>query len=116
MADVQQEEAAGTDRTVPTLDDDKQPQEGEFEGATLHIESETHNVQGVPEVEIVEPRLSRNRPGSVIGRQSIRSTTSRTSMKPGVVKNDASANSFFSYKVFILSHIMLSCFFPKYLA
>lgn len=94
-------EAVGTvaETTVSHLEDDKPAQEGEFVGATLQIESETQNAQESPEAESEEPALSRNRPGSVIGRQSVLSTSSRTSMRPGVVKSEAASKSFFSYKV-----------------
>lgn len=85
--------------TVSHLDDDKPAQEGDFVGATLQIESETQNAQEPPAVEFEDPALSRNRPGSVIGRQSVRSTSSRTSMRPGIVKSEAASKSFFSYKV-----------------
>jgi len=88
-----------SETTVSHLDDDKPVQEEEFVGATLQIESETQNAQDTPEVEFEGPGLSRNRPGSVMGRQSVRSTTSRTSMRPGVIKSEAASKSFFSYKV-----------------
>ena len=88
-----------TGETSTQLEDEKPAQEGEFVGATLQIESETRNAAETPEVEFAGPGLSRNRPGSVIGRQSVRSTSSRTSMRPGVVKSDVQAKTFFSYKV-----------------
>ncbi|KAL8571073.1 hypothetical protein ACOMHN_010534 [Nucella lapillus] len=84
--------------TAVHLEDDKLPQEGEFVGATLQIESETRNATDPPEVDFAGPGVSRDRPGSVIGRQSIRSTSSRTSRRPGVVKSDVAINTFFSYK------------------
>ena len=43
-------------------------------------------------------RNSQNR-SSTIGRTSIQSTSSRVSLKQGVVKSDVAANSFYCYKV-----------------
>lgn len=42
--------------------------------------------------------FNRDRPGSMYGRQSVKSTTSRTSMRPGVMKTEVASQSFFSYK------------------
>ncbi|XP_059164338.1 tumor protein p63-regulated gene 1-like protein [Physella acuta] len=93
------------------LDDDKPAVLKEFEGATLEITSSdatitdiSHNMQ--PEISFApQPRtiggaseLSRDRPGSVIGRASIRSGSSRTSIKPGIVQSDFSARSYYCYK------------------
>ncbi|XP_071110027.1 tumor protein p63-regulated gene 1-like protein [Haliotis cracherodii] len=83
------------------LDDEKAAQEGQFVGATLELNGEDPAPKARDpdaDVDFAGPALSRNRPGSTIGRQSIRSTSSRTSLKPGVVKSDMSAKTFFSYK------------------
>ncbi|XP_076451562.1 tumor protein p63-regulated gene 1-like protein [Babylonia areolata] len=101
MATVEADSRSSVPDTTPAtqLDDDKAAQEGEFVGATLQIESETRNATETPEVEFTGPGFSRSaRPGSVIGRQSVRSTTSRTSRRPGVVKSDVAVKTFFSYK------------------
>lgn len=97
------------------LDDDKPAVLKEFEGATLQISSNdvttadiSNNMQ--PEISFAPqsnngPRtvgggeLSRDRPGSVIGRASIRSGSSRTSIRPGIVQSDLSARSYYCYKV-----------------
>ncbi|CAG5118975.1 unnamed protein product [Candidula unifasciata] len=80
------------------LDDDKQPTGREFEGATLQIGREEDVERGIPDIYVAQPSLSRDRPGSVLGRTSVRSTGSRTSVKPGLVKSDVSSQSFYSYK------------------
>ena len=82
------------------LDDDKH-QQGEFVGATLQIDNTAPN-RDTPEVSFAGPgqQFDRTaRPGSVYGRQSVKSTSSRTSMRPGVAKNEKICNNFFSYKV-----------------
>lgn len=83
------------------LDDDK-PATKEFEGATLQIGTSEDVERGIPDVRNSEPSaLSRERPGSVIGRTSVKSTASRTSVRPGLVKSDESSQSFYSYKVLL---------------
>ncbi|XP_076472255.1 tumor protein p63-regulated gene 1-like protein [Babylonia areolata] len=89
--------AEGRDQAA-NLDDGKPLQEGAFVGATLQIESDTQNGAGTPEVGFEGPGLSRDRPGSVVGRQSVRSSSSRTSLRPGQTKSDMAARTFFSYK------------------
>ncbi|KAK7093660.1 hypothetical protein V1264_007364 [Littorina saxatilis] len=89
---------APVETTASHLEEEKTAQEGEFVGATLQIESETQNGQETPDVDFTGPAISRNRPGSVIGRRSILSTGSRTSLRPGVVKSDNITKLFFSYK------------------
>jgi hypothetical protein len=85
------------------LDDDKPPGVKEFKGATLQIDApSTQNQNGEePGVGYAGPgqNFNRNRPGSVMGRQSVRSTSSRTSMRPGVIRTDGMSDQFFSYKV-----------------
>ena len=97
--------------TTIHLDDDKPVLEGQFVGATLEIDAgddkKTPEKQP-PDVDFEGPGLNRARPGSVIGRQSVMSTTSRTSMRPGVVRTDVAAKSYFSYKVCFLSSIMVT--------
>ncbi|CAL1527827.1 unnamed protein product [Lymnaea stagnalis] len=103
------------------LDDDKPAVLKDFDGATLEISS--NDIQGtdvvntniLTEVDIVQPRtaigknnsstgsstnqgFSRDRPGSVIGRASVRSGSSRTSTRPNVVQSDVSARSYYCYK------------------
>ena len=95
------------EQTDVHLDDDRQPQEGQFVGATLKIDGDIvkdeHEVRfaGTPQTGSGEPTsgFDRNRPGSTIGRQSVRSTTSRTSMKPGGHMSQKTSDKFFSYKV-----------------
>ena len=102
MATAEPQKMEAADTTV-ALDDDKPPQQEEFVGATLQIDSETRNTQPEPqEAENPGPGLTRDRPGSVIGRQSVRSTSSRTSMRPGITKSDVAAKTYFSYKVPVL--------------
>ncbi|WAR14451.1 TPRGL-like protein [Mya arenaria] len=78
------------------LNDDKHPREDSFQGATLEISGD--GVPRDPEVDFAGPGLNRNRPGSTIGRQSVRSTTSQTSMKPGGFQSEKQTETFFSYK------------------
>ncbi|KAL3862199.1 hypothetical protein ACJMK2_008186 [Sinanodonta woodiana] len=85
------------DQADATLDDEKGTQEGHFVGATLEIDETAPNDNN-PDVEFRGAGLSRNRPGSTIGRQSVRSTTSRTSMRPGYIKTEYESKTFFSYK------------------
>ncbi|GFN74901.1 tumor protein p63-regulated gene 1-like protein [Plakobranchus ocellatus] len=83
-----------------------------FDGATLQIGNEHETV---PDVAIASAGassrsvqddntgegkafLSRNRPGSVAGRASVRSTSSRTSMRPRAEQTDVSARSYYCYK------------------
>jgi len=84
------------------LDDDKQHQEGTFVGATLQIGNVAPGGEGA-EVQFAGPGAGnfnrQERPGSVYGRQSVKSTSSRTSVRPGVIKPDKVSQSFFSYKV-----------------
>lgn len=97
------------------LDDDKPASRG-FDSATLQIGNDQ---SAVPDVAFSgaggddasrssqdnrsnnpakgSESLSRNRPGSRVGRASVRSTSSRTSMRPGVV-HDISARSYYCYK------------------
>ncbi|KAL8601435.1 hypothetical protein ACOMHN_042439 [Nucella lapillus] len=82
--------------------------EGAFVGATLQIDSETKKGASTGEkaaerpddnnMEAAGPGLSRARPGSVIGAQSVRSSSSRTSLRPGHAKSDMAAKTFFSFK------------------
>ncbi|XP_060074120.1 tumor protein p63-regulated gene 1-like protein [Ylistrum balloti] len=85
------------------LEDDRTHVEGQFVGATLQIGG------GGPVGEGTEPEVKfaggpaqgfnrQQRPGSVYGRQSVKSTTSRTSMRPGFVKGEKLSQSYFSYK------------------
>ena len=92
------------------LDDDRQPQEGHFVGATLKIDGDLvkddHEVKFSGSGTVFSgPGLDRNRPGSTIGRQSVRSTSSRTSLKPGGYCSERSSGNFFCYKV--LTNILL---------
>ncbi|XP_052082591.1 tumor protein p63-regulated gene 1-like protein isoform X1 [Mytilus californianus] len=82
------------------LDDDKPPGGKEFKGATLQIDAPSTQNGEEPGVGYAGPgsNFNRNRPGSVIGRQSVRSTSSRTSMRPGVVKTERMSDQYFSYK------------------
>ncbi|KAL4221847.1 Tumor protein p63-regulated protein 1-like protein [Mactra antiquata] len=89
------------------LDDDKHPKEDTFGGATLEISNDNTNAE--PEVEFSGPGLNRNRPGSTIGRQSVRSTSSRTSMKPGGYKSAKSSDSFFCYKESAFESAVTDC-------
>ena len=92
------------------LDDDKHPHTSEFVGATLEIgDSSSSPAQGTPDVEFRGPtsNFDRNRPGSTIGRQSVRSTTSRTSMKAGGFKSDKSASLYFCIKVWLRFYIVM---------
>ncbi|CAG2250690.1 Tumor protein p63-regulated gene 1-like protein [Mytilus edulis] len=83
------------------LDDDKPPGGKEFKGATLQIDAPSTQNGEEPGVGYAGPgsNFNRNRPGSVIGRQSVRSTASRTSMRPGVIKTERMSDQYFSYKV-----------------
>ncbi|XP_012938197.1 tumor protein p63-regulated gene 1-like protein [Aplysia californica] len=98
MADPSQKSTVNGSEAV-TLEDDKPADVKEFEGATLQIgqtdqhvnEAETNSSSG-------GSGFSRNRPGSVIGRTSVRSTSSKTSLRPGFIKTDVSARSFYCYK------------------
>lgn len=83
------------------LDDDKPPGTKEFKGATLQIDAPGTQNGEEPGVGYAGPgsNFNRNRPGSVIGRQSVRSTSSKTSMRPGVIKTDLMSDQYFSYKV-----------------
>ena len=82
------------------LEDDKTVQEGHFVGATLEISGNEEKKDEVdPDVEFRGPGLTRDRPGSTIGRQSVRSTSSRTSLRVGIVKSERQSEKFFSYKV-----------------
>ena len=83
------------------LDDDKPPGVKEFKGATLQIDAPSSSTQNGEELGIgyaPGQNFNRNRPGSVMGRQSVRSTSSRTSMKPGIIRTDGMSDQFFSYK------------------
>ena len=84
------------------LDDDKPPGVKEFKGATLQIDAPSSSTQNGEELGIgyaPGQNFNRNRPGSVMGRQSVRSTSSRTSMRPGIIRTDGMSDQFFSYKV-----------------
>ncbi|OWF40321.1 tumor protein p63-regulated gene 1-like protein isoform X2 [Mizuhopecten yessoensis] len=97
---------ADTQTRVPQdthLEDDRSHVEGQFMGATLQIGGGGPGGEGAePEVKFAggpAPGFNRQqRPGSVYGRQSVKSTTSRTSMRPGVIKDEKLAQNFFSYK------------------
>ncbi|KAK3702307.1 hypothetical protein RRG08_008695 [Elysia crispata] len=94
------------------LDDDKPAARG-FDGATLQIGNEANAVPDVTfsgtsdntgngasnsnSSEQGNEPLSRNRPGSRVGRTSVLSTGSRTSLRPGVIQ-DVSARSYYCYK------------------
>ena len=92
------------EQTDAHLDDDRQPQEGQFVGATLKIDGDLakdeHEVRFSGQAQ-TEPGsgFDRNRPGSTIGRQSVRSTSSRTSLRPGGYISPKTSDKFFSYKV-----------------
>lgn len=95
---------ADTQTRVPQdthLEDDRGQVDGQFVGATLQIGGS--GVEGAEsEVKFAGPAAGFNRqqrPGSVYGRQSVKSTSSRTSMRPGVVKDEKLARNYFSYKV-----------------
>lgn len=99
------------------LDDDKPPGGKEFKGATLQIDAPSTQNGEEPGVGYAGPgsNFNRNRPGSVIGRQSVRSTASRTSMRPGVIKTERMSDQYFSYKVnrglkniFFLNHTLFT--------
>ncbi|KAK3104939.1 hypothetical protein FSP39_013502 [Pinctada imbricata] len=81
------------------LEDDRQHQ-GSFSGATLQIDGVDNQNGDEPGVGFrgSGQNFNRNRPGSTMSRQSVRSTSSRTSMRPGVVKSDSMTSSYFSYK------------------
>ena len=103
MADQQHPSDPKTQDTVVSdahLEEEKAGQEAHFVGATLQIDGAAQNGDD-PGVNFAGT-FDRNRPGSVIGRQSVKSTTSRTSMRPGVVKTDVMTDKFFSYKVYII--------------
>jgi len=106
MADQDAETTAtATNNATDThLDDDKHPKEDNFVGATLEISGD--GVARQPEVEFAGPTLDRNRPGSTMSRRSVRSTTSKTSMKPAGYKSDKSCETFFSYKVVVMKFVV----------
>ena len=86
------------------LDDDRSPQEGHFVGATLKIDGDLakdeHEVKfSSPGTVFQGPGLDRNRPGSTIGRQSVRSTASRTSLRRGGYMGARHSEKYFCYKV-----------------
>uniref|UniRef100_A0A0B7B699 Uncharacterized protein n=1 Tax=Arion vulgaris TaxID=1028688 RepID=A0A0B7B699_9EUPU len=100
-----------TESHATHLDDDKPVTAKEYEGATLQIVSGENVADVRSDVENPTPAspqpsssasttsdhdvaFSRNRPGSVIGRASVRSTSSRTSMRPGHVQTEVSARSY----------------------
>ena len=96
------------EQTDVHLDDDRQPQEGQFVGATLKIDGDLvkdeHEVKFSGTTQTGEPSeptsgFDRNRPGSTIGRQSVLSTSSRTSLRPGGHMSQKTSDKFFSYKV-----------------
>lgn len=97
------------------LDDDRPPQEGQFVGATLKIDGDL--AKDEHEVKFADPHVpstsgpgfDRNRPGSTIGRQSVRSTSSRTSLKPGAVITDKTSQKFFSYKESAFDRAVANC-------
>ncbi|KAH3827025.1 tumor protein p63-regulated gene 1-like protein [Dreissena polymorpha] len=89
------------------LEDETTQKVDMFEGATLDISGE--DGEHPPDVDFAGPGLNRNRPGSTIGRQSVRSTTSRTTMKPGGYKSEISSKSFFCYKENNLTKAMDRC-------
>lgn len=99
MAD--QAEQASPNTQIPAndvhLDDDKQPKEDQFVGATLQISGD--GVPRVPDVEFSGQGIDRNRPGSTMSRRSAQSTGSRTSRKPYGYKSEKASEMFFSYKV-----------------
>lgn len=82
------------------LDDDKPPGVKEFKGATLQIDAPSTQNGEEPGIGYAPGQnFNRNRPGSVMGRQSVRSTSSKTSMRPGFIKTDGLSDQYFSYKV-----------------
>ncbi|BFZ23380.1 hypothetical protein BsWGS_26419 [Bradybaena similaris] len=93
-------EHLGSDQLV--LDDDRPATAQEYAGATLQIASEDARVEDAGEVRVPRPEeasnFSRSRPGSVVSRASVRSTASRTSLRPGLVQTELSARSFYCYK------------------
>lgn len=90
--------ATNTETQNQVLSDDEHKS---FSGATLQIDNADNQTGHEPGVDFTGPstNFNRNRPGSAYGRQSIRSTTSRTSVRPGVIKSDVESGTFFSYKV-----------------
>ena len=91
------------------LEIDKGEDQNEFVGATLKLHCDNESKVESSDIEDdFTKRLSRNRPSCIIGRSSIRSVASKTSMIPGVVKSDNDSNLFFSYKVFTV--VTLFCF------
>lgn len=89
--------ATNTETHNQVLSDEEQKT---FSGATLQIDGVDNQTGHEPGVDFVGSgtNFNRNRPGSVYGRQSIRSTTSRTSVRPGFIKSDVESDTFFSYK------------------
>lgn len=97
-----------------TLEEDKNDEIKEFSGATLQISSNDDDIKGEedvtisksPEVSSVvsatspDSNFTRNNPNraSTMSRTSIHSTASRISLKPGAVKTDVAAKSFYCYK------------------
>lgn len=98
---------ATTGSIFSKLEDDKSATSEHFVGATLKIRDDGHKM--VPEVEFARQGIQRNRPGSRIGRQSVRSTSSRTSMKPGAYKSEKMSELFFCYKENNLQKAVESC-------
>lgn len=92
--------ATNTETHNQVLSDEEQKT---FSGATLQIDGVDNQTGHEPGVDFVGSvtNFNRNRPGSVYGRQSIRSTTSRTSVRPGFIKSDVESDTFFSYKVYL---------------
>ena len=108
--------ASVSDHAAALDDHDDKPAAKGFDGATLQIGNES---TAVPDVAFSgagergtatsaptrndgtvqgNEALSRDRPGSRIGRESVRSTGSRTALRPGAVQ-DVSARSYYCYKV-----------------
>ncbi|XP_064610443.1 tumor protein p63-regulated gene 1-like protein [Liolophura sinensis] len=107
MAETKEKTTIPVEENIATdmkIDDDRTGDDSaEFTGATLEIGSGSPNPP-VPSVAIAGgaaadgSAFDRGRPGSVYGRQSIKSTTSRTSMRPGYVEPVEITKGYFSYK------------------
>ncbi|XP_053378935.1 uncharacterized protein LOC128548369 [Mercenaria mercenaria] len=98
------------------LDDEKQPKDDHFQGATLEINGDGAQPHAEAEVEFAGPRFDRNRPGSTIGRQSVRSTSSRTSLKAGGYKSEKMSEQYFCYKETALDEAAGKCKSKEYKA
>ncbi len=113
---VHSENSADPPRPTETEDnlvDDKSPVAAEFKGATLQLDTATHNGtepevkfagmaradpdEGANAVDTAD--LDRNRPGSVIGRKSVTSTGSKASLSSRIRENQYSSKLYFSKRV-----------------